>query len=568
LHDRVGLALQILLLALVLLLGGFVALVEPLDGFVNSSLKSGLVSLLELASNVLVLESVAKVVGVRFETVLGGDTGSGSLVFSLVLLSFGDHSFDIFLGKTALVVCDSDLVGLASSLVSGADVQDGVGVNVERNLNLRDTARSRRNASKLELAEKVVILGAGTFTFEDLNQDTGLVIGVGGEDLGLLGGDGSVTLDEGSHDTASGFNTEREGSDIEKKEILGLLGGVTSENGSLDGGTVGDGFIRVDGLVGLLAVEEVRNHLLDLGDTGGTTDEDDIVDGGLVDLGVTEDLLDGLHGGTEEILVEFLETGTGQGSVEVNTFEQGVDFDGGLCRRGEGTFSTLAGGTETTNSTGVSRDILLVLALEFLDKVVDKTVIEIFTTKMGVTSGGLDFEDTVLDGQERDIEGTTTKIEDEDVALTLNLLIETIGNGSSSRLVDDTENVHTRDHTGILGSLTLGVVEVSGDGNHSVGDGGTEISFSGFLHLEEDHGRDFFRSEGLLLTLVFDLDLGLAVLVDDLERPVLHIRLDLLVGETTTDKTLGIENGVVRVHGDLVLGGITDQTLRVGESDI
>jgi hypothetical protein len=244
-----------------------------------------------------------------------------------------------------------------------------------------------------------------------------LVISVGRENLRLLGGDSGITLDERSHDTASGFNTERERSNIEKKKILGLLGGITSKNGSLDGSTIGNSLIRVDGLIGLLTVEEIRDHLLYLGDTGRTTNKDDIVDSGLIDLGVTEDLFDGLHGGTEEILVEFLETSTGQGSVEVNTLEQRVDFDGGLCSRRESTLSTLASSAKTTNSTGICRDILLVLALEFLDEVVDETVIEIFTTKMSVTSGSLDFEDTVFNGQEGDIEGTTTKIENEDVAL-------------------------------------------------------------------------------------------------------------------------------------------------------
>ena len=45
----------------------------------------------------------------------------------------------------------------------------------------------------------------------------------------------------------------------------------------MDSGTVGDGLIRVDGLVELLAVEVVLEELLDLGDTGGATDQDDLV---------------------------------------------------------------------------------------------------------------------------------------------------------------------------------------------------------------------------------------------------------------------------------------------------
>ena len=53
-----------------------------------------------------------------------------------------------------------------------------------------------------------------------------------------------------------------------------------------------------------------------------------------------------------------------------------------------------------------------------------------------------------------------------------------------------------------------------------------------------------------------------------LERPVLHVILNASIVELATDETLGIEDGVVGVHGDLVLGGISDETLRVGEGDI
>jgi hypothetical protein len=53
--------------------------------------------------------------------------------------------------------------------------------------------------------------------------------------------------------------------------------------------TVCNSFIRVDGLVGLLAVKVIGNELLDSGDTGGATDKNDLVDLGLVDLGVCKD---------------------------------------------------------------------------------------------------------------------------------------------------------------------------------------------------------------------------------------------------------------------------------------
>ena len=80
-----------------------------------------------------------------------------------------------------------------------------------------------------------------------------------------------------------------------------------------------------------------------------------------------------------------------------------------------------------------------------------------------------------------------------------------------------------------------------------------------------ERGRTY---ELLLLATVLDLDNGLRVLVDDLEGPVLHVGLNLGLGELSANQSLGVENGVVGVHGDLVLGGITDQSLRVVEGDV
>ena len=93
----------------------------------------------------------------------------------------------------------------------------------------------------------------------------------------------------------------------------------------------------------------------------------------------------------------FLETGMGDDGVEVDTLEKRVNLNGGLSSRGEGTLETLANSTETTESTSVD-EALLVLALEFVDEVVDKTVVKAFTTKVSVTNDGFNLKDTMLKG--------------------------------------------------------------------------------------------------------------------------------------------------------------------------
>jgi len=518
--------LEFLLLVFELVLLGSLVGIEPLDGL--AALVGDGLDLVRgnLVLDLVVFDSLLHLESIGLELVLGLDLVLLGLVLSLELLGVVDHLLDVLLGKSALVVGDGDLVFFASGFVTGRDVEDTVGIDVEGDLDLGDTSWGWGDLGEVELAEDVVVLGHGSFTFEDLDEDTGLVVGVGGEGLRLLGGDGGVSLDQRGHDATSGLDTEGEWGNIEEKEILDFLGFVTAKNGGLDGGTVGNSLIGVDGLVKFLAVEVVLEELLDFGDSSGATDEDDIVDAGLVHSGVSERFLDGVEGASEEVGAELFESGSGDGGVEVNTLEERINFDGGLGGGREGSLRSLAGGSETSDSALGSGDVLLVLSLELLGEVVDESVVEIFTAQVSVTSSGFDLEDTIFNGEDGDIEGSTAKIEDEDVSLGADLLVKTVGDGGSGGLVDDTEDVNTGDGTGVLGGLSLGIVEVGGDSDDSVGDILSEVGLGGVSHLGEDHGGDFFGEEGLGLALVLDLDLWLGVVVDDVKRPVLHVGLD------------------------------------------
>jgi hypothetical protein len=91
---------------------------------------------------------------------------------------------------------------------------------------------------------------------------------------------------------------------------------------------------------------------------------------------------------------------------------------------------------------------LLVLALELLNEVVNETVVEALTTQVSVTGGGLNLEDTLFDhSQEGDIESSSTKIENEDVALAVDHFVKTISDSASGGLIDDTKDVHSRNGT-------------------------------------------------------------------------------------------------------------------------
>ena len=155
------------------------------------------------------------------------------------------------------------------------------------------------------------------------------------------------------------------------------------------------------------------------------------------------------------------------------------------------------------------------------------------------------------------------------MSFTITLLVQAISNGGGSGFVDDSEHVETRDGSGILGSLSLVVVEIGGNGDDGVLYGLTDEGFGDLFHLNQDHGGDFFGIESLLFSLELDNDLGFVIGAGfDLEWPVLDVLLDDWVVELSSDESLGIENSVQWVLGGLVVGGITNKSFVVSEADV
>ena len=107
----------------------------------------------------------------------------------------------------------------------------------------------------------------------------------------FLGRDRRVSRDQHSHDTADGFQTHGQRRDVQQQEVLDLFVAFARQNGGLDGGAVRDSFVRVDGLAQLLTVEEVGEQLLHLRDSRGTANQDNFVHLTLVELGVSQALL-------------------------------------------------------------------------------------------------------------------------------------------------------------------------------------------------------------------------------------------------------------------------------------
>jgi hypothetical protein len=67
---------------------------------------------------------------------------------------------------------------------------------------------------------------------------------------------------------------------------------------------------------------------------------------------------------------------------------------------------------------------------------------------MSVSMGSYYLEHTVFNGKNRDIESTSSQIKDKDILFSF--LVETIGDGSSSRFIDDSDYIESRNDTSIF----------------------------------------------------------------------------------------------------------------------
>ena len=164
-----------------------------------------------------------------------------------------DHPLDfvfVEVGRSG----DRDLLLLAGAEIFRADVHDAVGIDVERDFDLRNAARRRRNAFQPEPSERLVVLRHRAFALQHVDVDRRLTVFGGREDLRLLRRDRRVAVDELGHHAAERFESERERGDVEQHDVAHFTG----EHAGLNRRADRDDFVGVDGEVRIFAGELLR----------------------------------------------------------------------------------------------------------------------------------------------------------------------------------------------------------------------------------------------------------------------------------------------------------------------
>ena len=261
------------------------------------------------------------------------------------------------------------------------------------------------------------------------------------------------------------------------------------------------------------------------------------------DVGIAQHVVERRAAAAQQVGGHFLEVRTGQGLVQVHRGAVGrhgqvLHVDGGRSGRRQFLLRLLRGFLQTLQRDLVLGQVDAVLVLDLADEPVDDLLIPVVAAQVVVAVGGLHLNGgeavvVLADLQQGHIEGAAAEVEDQD-ALVFLALLKTVGQRGRGRLVDDAQDVQACDLAGVLGGLTLGVVEVCRAGDDGIGDGLAEVRLGVPLQLHQDLRGDLLR------------------------RPLLAVDLDGPVGAHVT---LHGADGAIDVGHGLTLGDLADQDL-------
>ena len=213
---------------------------------------------------------------------------------------------------------------------------------------------------------------------------------------------------------------------------------------------------------------------------------------------------------------------------------------------------------DALHGVGLLGEVDAGVLFELLDDPIHDAVVPVVTTEVGVAIRGADFENAVADFEGGDVECAAAEVIDGDFFVLH--LVESVGQRSGGRLVDDALHIEARDLAGVLRRVALRVVEVGRDSDDGFGDFFTELGLSVGLELREDHRGDFGRRECLRLAVDLDLDVGVAVGgFDEFIGHAVLLGADLVV--FAAHEALDRENGVCRVRDGLAFRGLADEAL-------
>ena len=443
-------------------------------------------------------------------------------------------------------------------------MQNAVGVDVERDFDLRQSARRRRNSFEVEFTEKLIGTGHLVFALEDLNRHRRLIVFSRREDLRVLRRNRGVALNHRRHNAAQGFNTKGQRRHVEQEHVVT----VARQHGALNRGTDGHGLIGVHILTRFLA-EEFTHHFLHAGHTGLTAHENHVGDVGDGSLRVRKRLLHRFNRALHQVFDEAFKLRTRDRDVHVlrargvrgNVRE--VHFRFLAARKFD--LRLFRGVLQALQGEHVLREVAPRILLELVHQVLHQTMVEVFAAQERIAVRRQHFKLLVAvhvrDINHRNIERAAAQVVHRDLAIGSPRLVQTEGQRRSRRFVDDALHFETGDAARVLRRLTLAVVKIRRHRNHGFRHRFTEIVFRSLLHLAEHFRGNLLRRQ---LLVAQHLHPSVAVVsLHNGKRRTGDVLLHFSVFITTADQTLHGKERVLRVRNGLALSRSTDDDFAV-----
>ena len=242
-----------------------------------------------------------------------------------------------------------------------------------------------------------------------------LIVGDGREDQRVLGRDRRVALDHLREDAAVRLDAERQRRDVEQDHVLD----VAAQNAGLHGGADGDDFVGIDVAVRLLAEAFCTASM-----TRGMRVWPPTRTTSSMSVGVTPAALSASLTGS---IVCWIRSSTiFSNSRRVRTLfrcfgpEASAEMNGSVMRDSRSNRKLVLGALrrflQTLQGHAVVGEADAGLALEAFDEPVDDALVEIFAAEVRVAGRGEDFEETIFELEDRDVERAAAEVVDGDDA--------------------------------------------------------------------------------------------------------------------------------------------------------
>ena len=358
---------------------------------------------------------------------------------------------------------DADALLTAGGAVGGGHLQQAVGVNVERHLHLGHPAGGRGDAGEPEASEAFVALGHLPLPLQHMHLHGALVGLRGAEHIAFAHGDRRVARDQHFHDAADGLQPQRQRRHVVEHQIAQL----TREDPGLHGGPDRHHLVGVHRLAGLQG-HQGAHHLLHHRHAGGSPHQHHVVDVLRRQPGIAQGPLHRPQQAIQQVGAQPFKHAALQRGFDVQRAVGACgnerQRDGGALHAAQldlGLFSRLR---EPLQGLPVAAQINAVLRLKAIRQPIHDPPIPVVAPQLGVAAGGLDVKHPLGDAQHRHVKGAAPQVEHQhplDGAA-----VEAVGQGRCRGLVEDALHREAREAAGIAGGLALGVVEVSGHGDH------------------------------------------------------------------------------------------------------